>query len=467
MKAIERELPPGWAQVEIEEVLAPQVDGRILHHGWSPQCDAEPRVADDEWGVLKTTAIQDGNFAPQHNKRLPPHLSPRPELAVHDGDLLLTCAGPRARCGVPCLVRRTPPRLILSGKMYRFRVSEAVMAPAFLEAQLRSPRVQVAIDAMKTGISDSGLNLTHGRFLALSTLVPPLPEQRRIVEALDTQFTRLDAAVATLERVRENLERCRISVLRAAVEGRLRRTAASVQGLPTVWQRERMPALAKILSGNTPAGIAALAAGSGEIPWFRVGDMNEPGNEVFLDRSRTWLTRTEVAKLGLRILPRGTIVFPKRGGAIHTNKKRMLTRDSTIDLNTMALVPEQGVGPWLWLWMQQLDLCALADGSNVPQINHSDVAPLEVPLPPAEERDEIVEHVDRYLSDIDAAGDQVTLGILRCVKLRQSLLRNAFDGCLVPQDPHDEPASVLLDRIRTERAAVSPFPTVKSTKSRR
>jgi len=60
---------------------------------------------EDDWGVLKTTAIQDGEFQPEHNKRLPSALEPDPLLEVQEGDLLLTCAGPRVRCGVICLVR--------------------------------------------------------------------------------------------------------------------------------------------------------------------------------------------------------------------------------------------------------------------------------------------------------------------------------------------------------------------------
>jgi len=221
-------LPKGWAVVPINEVLVRLEDGRTLHQGWSPQCEPEPSEFDDVWAVLKTTAVQDGRFLPEENKRLPTALAPRPLLEVSEGDLLITCAGPRSRCGVACLVRATRPRLMISGKMYRFRMPEGSVDPRFMEAQLRSQQVQIAIDGMKTGISDSGLNLTHDRFRNLSVLVAPFPEQRHIVEAIESYLTRLDNAVALLEQVQQNLKRYRASVLKAAVEGRLVPTEAEL-----------------------------------------------------------------------------------------------------------------------------------------------------------------------------------------------------------------------------------------------
>jgi type I restriction enzyme S subunit len=183
-----------WAWHRLGNLLVPQPNGKVVQQGWSPGCHPQP-ADDGEWGFLKTTAIQDGRFEPEHNKLLPNHMTPRRQIEVHTGDLLMTCAGPRARCGVPALVRHTRPRLMMSGKMYRFRPDERVL-PAFLELWLRSPEAQRRIDAMKTGISDSGLNLTHDRFVDLPVPVPPVGEQLRIVDLLEHHPSRLDAADA-------------------------------------------------------------------------------------------------------------------------------------------------------------------------------------------------------------------------------------------------------------------------------
>ena len=158
------DVPHGWVVAPLDALLAPQADGRTIHQGWSPQCEKSP-AGDSEWGALKTTAIQPGHFLPEHNKRLPVDKQPKPGLEVKPDDVLLTCAGPRSRCGVACLVSETRPKLMISGKMYRFRFDNRYLEPQFMEYYLLSGEAWSAIDEMKTGVSDSGLNLTQGRTL--------------------------------------------------------------------------------------------------------------------------------------------------------------------------------------------------------------------------------------------------------------------------------------------------------------
>ena len=162
----------GWPSFPISELLATLDDGRTLHQGWSPRCEKEPSVSETKWGVLKTTSIQPAAFLPEHNKRLPDHLKPRPQIEVKPGDILITCAGPCNRCGIACLVRATRRRLMMSGKMYRFRLDPTRVDPRYLEAYLQSADAQAAIDEMKTGGNESGLNLTHPRN-------PPQPVERQ------------------------------------------------------------------------------------------------------------------------------------------------------------------------------------------------------------------------------------------------------------------------------------------------
>ena len=107
--------------------------------------------------------------------------------------------------------------------------------------------------------------------------------------------------------------------------------------LPEGWSEALIIDIGMIMSGQTPKGIDGSSVAHGIIPWFRVGNMNEPGNEEILTTSEVKLTSDKVAALGLHIRPKGTIVFPKRGGAIATNKKRILGQPSTNDLNLMGI----------------------------------------------------------------------------------------------------------------------------------
>ena len=96
----------------------------------------------------------------------------------------------------------------------------------------------------------------------------------------------------------------------------------------------------------------------------------------------------------------------------------------------------------------------LTGGSASPHLNVRDVKLFQVPLPPLAEQHRIVAEVERRLSVVDDMDKTVAHGLKRAARLRQAILRKAFAGELVPQDPEDEPASVLLERIRAERAAV-------------
>jgi type I restriction enzyme S subunit len=88
---------------------------------------------------------------------------------------------------------------------------------------------------------------------------------------------------------------------------------------------------------------------------------------------------------------------------------------------------------------------------NIAHLGAGRFAEIEFPLPPIEEQAAIIQEVDRHFSQIDAAEKQIEHGLLRAARLRQSILKRAFEGKLVPQDPKDEPASALLERLRASR----------------
>ncbi len=160
-----------------------------LDQGWSPKCESVPSESDDVWAVIKTSAIQHGRFLESENKQLPTALRPRPHLELQTGDLLITRAGPRARAGVACLVKSTRPRLMLCDKAYRIRAKLTVADPAFLEIVLNAPHIVDEINELKTGISDSGVNLTQKRFGELVIPLPKLAEQTRIIAEVERRLS--------------------------------------------------------------------------------------------------------------------------------------------------------------------------------------------------------------------------------------------------------------------------------------
>ncbi|WP_279020391.1 restriction endonuclease subunit S [Mobiluncus mulieris] len=121
---------------------------------------------------------------------------------------------------------------------------------------------------------------------------------------------------------------------------------------------------------------------SGDFLYAKVGDLNLPGNEMTIRFSRTYVDAATAKKC---LVPKGAVVFPKRGGAIGTNKKRVTGEDCCLDLNLMSVIPGGDIRTeYLLACLEQMDLADIANGSTVPQINNKDLDPLIIPLPKME-----------------------------------------------------------------------------------
>jgi type I restriction enzyme S subunit len=464
-------------------------DGRIIHHGWSPQCNVFPSESVDTWGVLKTTAVQPGAFLAHENKALPSHLAARVNLEVHEGDLLLTCAGPRSRCGIACLVRETRPRLIFSGKMYRFRSAPSVMEARFLEAFLQTFHVWQAIDAMKTGGNDSGLNLTHDRFRQLLIPVAPIAEQRRIVARVDALFAEIAEGEAGLVAARKELDVFRRALLKAAVTGELTkdwraanpvsktgrdllagiakdrvrsggRALRSAEAppldtsilprLPSGWDWATLGGIAESVRNGTSA---APRAASNEHEILRISAVRplriDEAQIRFLDDDQAKAAAAATVEAGDLLFTRynGSADFVGVG-AIYSGPKRFYPdKIIRVRLEPVLSMLSEFVELAVNTGASRKHIAAnIKTTAGQQGLSGESLKATPIPIPPPAEAAEIVRRVSEALS---AATD--TLAMLDAeaadaARLKQSILKAAFEGRLVPQHPTDEPVSALLAR---------------------
>jgi restriction endonuclease S subunit len=476
------ELPQGWALADVNETLLPFENGQTLRQGWSPQCESFPAPNVDRWGVLKTTAIQDGEFQPEQNKALPTSLDPDPTLEIEAGDLLLTCAGPRSRCGVVCLVRKTRPRLMASGKMYRFKTEPRVALPVYLEVFLRFHETKKRIDELKTGISDSGLNLTLDRFKTLRVPLPPVPEQRRIVAKIEELFSELDEGMENLKKARAQLEVYRQSLLKHAFEGkltaawreanqaklepaeqllaRLRPTGfvsvkakdvASLPELPSGWSYTYLTNLGELARGKSkhrPRDAEFLFGGP--YPFIQTGEVKAAGR-VIRNFENTY---SEAGLAQSRLWPKGTLCITIAANIAQT---AFLGFDACFPDSVVGFTAFGGVveSEFVDLFIRgvRTRIEAYAPATAQKNINLTTLENLVVPLAPSQEQKELIACLSAHLSAIDQTASDLATNLQKAEALRQAILKKAFAGELVPQDPANEPASVLLERIRAERAA--------------
>lgn len=452
-------IPKGWGKCFLVDLLEPLGDGRPLHQGWSPQCERDASSNNETWGVLKTTAIQNGCFLPEHNKRLPEALKPRPNLEVQNGDILLTCAGPRLRCGVACLVRSTRPKLMLSGKMYRMRVNNQYFDPRYIEAMLMSPHIQKSIDGMKTGISESGMNLTHERFSKLEIPVPPTSEQRRIADKLDALFERSHNIRNKLDRLPRLLDVLKKSILHAAFTGELtrewRRGKAAENAVHPDWRQVRLHELCKPeraltygvikLGNHMPDGVPVLRSSNVRHLWLDTSNIKKVAPALSQEYARTILTGHEVL-----ITVRGTLggvcaVGPEQRGWNVSREVAVIPLADDLNAEYVAM---SIASPQSQSWLKQLYKGVAYTGINI-----ADLKNLPIAIPSRIEQDEIVARVRRALEYIAGISGAIKSSEVQFASAESSFLGKAFRGELVPQDPNDEPASVLLERIKAERAS--------------
>lgn len=158
----------------------------------------------------------------------------------------------------------------------------------------------------------------------------------------------------------------------------------------------------------------------GEVPYVKVGDMTYKGCDKYLNTSSHMVSIKTAAK---GLFPIGTTIFPKRGGAISTNKKRFTTIPICADLNVMGVTPKNRINPeYLYTYFVEVDLGLLNNGSSVPQINNKDIAPLEILVPPLDLQNKFAHFVER----IENIKSKIKQSLEKLELLKQSLLQKYF-----------------------------------------
>ena len=208
--------------------------------------------------------------------------------------------------------------------------------------------------------------------------VPPIGEQERIV-------AELDLLQGIIEKKKEQLK---------AYDQLAQSIFYTMFGDPITnekgWEPSTIGDCCILKSGNSDANNSSL----GTLPYVKVGDMNMHGNETYINTSSTFVDREENKK---NIFPVGTTIFPKRGGAILTNKKRITNIEICCDLNVMGVIPNQErLHPlYIYFYFLNIDFVIFGGtGSTIPQINNHNIAPMKIAVPPLSLQEEFAEKVE-------------------------------------------------------------------------
>nr|WP_242018857.1 restriction endonuclease subunit S [Phaeovibrio sulfidiphilus] len=394
-------------------------------------------------------------------------MEPRPHLEVRTGDILLTCAGPRERCGVSCLVKEARPKLMISGKMYRFRANDELVSPSYLSAFLRCTQSKEQIDEMKTGISESGMNLTRARFSQIQVPIPPRKEQERITRTINSASERLSRARDELAHIPKLIDRYRQAVLKSAFRGDL--TADWRNGEGPKWRE--VEALRLFDEGPTNGYSPKAAADAAGTKSLKLS-ATTTGTFILNDQTTKRLLE-EVSPEAKFWLRPGDILIQRANSLEYVGATAIFDGPAGQyiypDLMMRVRIASPTTRLFFWRYMNSpsarnwLKDRATGTAGNMPKISGTLLKVLPVPLPPEEEQAEIVSRIEQRFAAIETIANEFRQAVKHVDRLDQSILDKAFSGRLVTQDPTDEPASTLLERIQAARAAA---PKVKQGRSK-
>lgn len=238
--------------------------------------------------------------------------------------------------------------------------------------------------------------------------------------------------------------------------------------LPEFWCLVKIGDVASVGTGGTPLKSRSDYYENGEIAWVTSGALNN----AFVSEASGYVTDLAIKETNLRIYPEHTLVMAMYGEGKTRGKCSELLIPATTNQAIAAMVQsgiEERIRPYLkWFLMKNYnDIRRKSSGGVQPNLNLGIVENTVFPICSLGEMNQIVIELECKLSVIDEVDISIDKQLKKSESLRQSILKKAFSGQLVPQNPNDEPASVLLERIAREKAeAVATVKKVRKAKKK-
>ena len=506
-----REPPNGWALATISDLI--DQGGIFIDGDWIESKDQEPS---GDVRLIQLADVGDSAYLDKSSRFLTAKKSRELKCTyLVPGDVLI--ARMPDPLGRACIYRGDPKTAVTAVDVCIVRTGVNGPDHHWLAWFVNAPEFRDNVVLLQSGSTRKRISRKNLATIALP--VPPLPEQRRIVAEIEQQFSRLDASVAALRRVQTNLKRYRASVLRAACEGKLVPTEAELARLecrdyePSDQLLERILAerrahweaqekrrgryvepsppdpsdLPELPEGWAWATVAQLAEIQGGIqkqpkrapadnpfPFLRVANVLR-GSLDLQEVHKIELFSGELDKL--RLFSGDLLIVEGNGSPSQIGRMAIWKGEieDCVHQNHIirarlysGLIPQYVESYWNSPIGASGVSKVASSTSGLYTLSVSKVSDLPVPLPPLAEQHRIIAEVERRLSVVQQAEGAVEVNLTRAERLRQSILKQAFSGKLIPQDPNDEPASMLLQRIRAKREAAQADALHKrKTRSRR
>jgi type I restriction enzyme S subunit len=432
------DLPQGWAETCIQDI-AEVNPGRLGDIAVDAQISfvPMPAVSDIDGEIVDPTIRSYGEVSKGYTQ-------------FREGDVIFAKITPCMENGKIAVARALEGGMACGSTEFHVVRPSGGISSDFLWRYLRQKSFRNDAEASMTGAV--GQRRVPAIFLKEhSVALPPLPEQRRIVAKLDSLTGKSRRARDHLDHIPRLVEKYKQAILAAAFRGDLTREWREARGLPT----PRSVLLGDVAEGFN-YGSAAKSAKEGRVPVLRMGNIQDGkldwADLVFTDDA------AEIAKYALK---EGDVLFNRTNSpalvgktALFSGEREAIYAGYLIKVRCKSeLLPAfltyciNAPNGRAYSWEVK------TDGVSQSNINAKKLAAFRFDLPSTEEQAEIVRCIEAALSWINRITIDATSARKLIDRLDQSVLAKAFKGELIPQDPTDEPAAALLERIRAERAA--------------
>ncbi len=356
-----------------------------------------------------------------------------------------------ATTGIAVVNHLNQPFSLLSS-VALLRPKSGLLDARFLKHWLNSPEARKLMLGDMTGTAIRRLVLRQIR--ATEIPIPPLPEQRRIVAKLEALLAKVDASRKRLERIPFILKRFRQAVLAAACEGRLTEDWRENRGLPGEWSLREVAELGAVTGGLTKS--AKREAFLRKVPYLRVANVYE--NRLCLDDiTSIGITERELEKTRLI---KEDLLFVEGNGSLDQIGRVAIwngaIQDCSHQNHLIRFRAANGILPGYVLYQMMGPKCRAqlidkaTSSAGLHTLSISKISSVELPVPPIEEQAEIMHRIDALFTLSDQIEARYTKAKAQVDRLTQSILAKAFRGELVPQNPNDEPADSLLNKLKAE-----------------
>lgn len=439
------EITQGWVVTTLGDICSkPQ-------YGWTCKASKTGKIK-----YVRTTDISNGSIKWESVPFCHEPPDDIDKYRLFQNDILVSRAG---SVGVSYRIKDVPSDAVFASYLIRFKTLAGI-DPLYIECYLKSENYWRAISEFTAGIAIPNVNAT--KLAALNLPLAPFNEQRRIVAKLEKLLERVDDCKKRLDKIPVFLKRFRQSVLSAACSGKLtedwrknnRKTdqpndnSNGLQEWPVSWHWKKVGELFTVETGTTPPkkDPSNYSLIPSRCPFFKPTDLDKGAD---IRNAREWLS--EKGEQFARILPPLSVCVTSIGATI--GKTGLLQIRGATNQQINAILPSDKIVPKFTYYFCcspyfQSTILENSSCTTLPIINKSRFEELTFPMPPLPEQHEIVRRVDVLFSVADKLGARYTKAKAQVDKLTQSILAKAFRGELVPQDPNDEPASALLERIK-------------------